>query len=243
MESVNEIIDYLKSISSEKYKANVTKLGIPEKQSLGVSILELRKLAKKMEPSNKLAARLWHTEIHEAKLLAVLITDIYTVNTEWVLSLMKDVYSWDLCDHLCKNLLFYLPEYNDLIIDWQGASKLYYKRAAYALIANSVLHNKDLTDQQVDNYLKIIETHETDSRVHVKKAVSWALREIGKKDTVSCEKAKKVAQKLSESMNANKRWVGKNALNELKKLVSVKERKRLLSANSKARKRNLKNKL
>ena len=102
--SKTEIIEYLKDHSSEKYKANVTKLGIPKDNSLGVSMTELRKLAKQIKPSNSLAKQLWNTNYHEAKLLSVLIMDVYNIDPKWAISLVNDVVSWDLCDHLCKNL-------------------------------------------------------------------------------------------------------------------------------------------
>ncbi|CAM1345641.1 DNA alkylation repair protein [Tenacibaculum amylolyticum] len=233
MNSVNEILEYLKNHSSEKYKENVTKLGIPKENSLGVSIRELRKLAKKLKPSNALAKELWNTYYHEAKLLSVLLIDVYTVDPEWAISLMKDVVSWDLCDHLCKNLLYYLPEYNDLILAWQNDERLYYKRAAFSLIANAAVHDKKMEPLQLDAYLNSIQKHKSDARPHVRKAVSWALRELGKKDIESYKKAVVVAKKLEESDDKNKQWIGKDALREFKQLIPIKNRKRLVSKNSK----------
>ena len=62
MYTIGEILDYLKEHSSEVYKKNVVKLGIPEENSLGVSTLVLRKLAKKIKPSNHLARQLWEIQ-------------------------------------------------------------------------------------------------------------------------------------------------------------------------------------
>jgi len=115
MRSAKEIIEYLKQISSEKYKNNVIKLGIPEECSIGVSTGEIRKLAKKIGVSHDLAKDLWHTEYHEARLLAILIMDTKSVDFRFLDGLMKDIISWDLCDHICKNLIIKLPDYDDLI--------------------------------------------------------------------------------------------------------------------------------
>ena len=103
-----EIIDYLKSEASEKYKENVIKMGIPEKFCIGVSTSTLRKFAKKLDKSNELAFELWNTHYHEARLLAVLIFDYKCLSYDQIDTLMSEVLSWDLCDHLCKNLIINL---------------------------------------------------------------------------------------------------------------------------------------
>ena len=102
---VQEIITQLQGMSNEKYKANVVKMGIPEANSIGVSTGEVRKLAKTIEKSNALAYALWESGYHEARLLAVLLFDKKTLTIKEAAKLMDDVISWDLCDHLCKNLI------------------------------------------------------------------------------------------------------------------------------------------
>lgn len=231
--SINEILDFLKEHGSVKYKENVVKLGIPKENSLGVSTIELRKLAKKIKPSNTLAKQLWDTDYHEARLLSVLIVDVSSVDPNWAISLVDDVVSWDLCDHLCKNLLFKLPEYKDWILSWQNSHKLYHKRASFVLIATAIFHEKEIKEKHIDEYLKIIRNHESDSRVHIRKAISWALREIGKRDVESYKKAKRIAEELVQSPDKNKQWVGKDALKEINQLVVIKDSERLVSKTSK----------
>lgn len=233
MITVDEIIDHLKTKSSKKYKDHVTRLGIPSANSLGVSILELRKLAKKLPNSNELADQLWKTQIHEAQLLSVLVTKLENVDPIWAVSLMNDVKSWDLCDHLCKNLLYFLPEYEEFMEAWQYDERLYFKRACFSLIATAAVHDKMLSEQTLNKYLFIIENHTPDDRLHVRKAISWALREIGKKEVSSLTKAKKVANKLLKNTDKHKQWVGKSAMKELELLVPVKGRKRLVSKKTK----------
>lgn len=229
----DEIIEYLNSISSDKFKNNVVKLGIPEKNSIGVSTGDIRKLAKKLGVNQKLANELWQTQYHEARLLSVLITDIELIDSEYINKLMEDVLSWDLCDHICKNLIIKFPDYEHFIVQWCDESRIYYKRAAYCLIATSAIHSKSLGIEKIDEYLDLIKTHCEDTRVHVKKAISWALREIGKRDFNCQEKAIILAYELRESDNKNIKWIAKDALKELETLVSVEERGRLLTANSK----------
>lgn len=229
----NELISELKSLSSEKYKANVVKLGIPEGCSLGVSTGEVRKLAKTVKKSNDLAYELWHTGYHEARLLAVLVFDPKTLSVCNAGALMEDVISWDLCDHLCKNLLIKIKGYETLIGPWCASDKIYIKRAAFTLMASAAVHEKALPEALVDTYFSLIETYSVDDREHVKKAVSWALRELGKMDMDHRQKAMTVAQRLSETGSKAQVWIAKDALKELEKLVKVEGRGRLIAADSK----------
>lgn len=180
-----EIIDYLKSEASEKYKENVIKMGIPEKFCIGVSTSTLRKFAKKLDKSNELAFELWNTHYHEARLLAVLIFDHKCLSYDQIDTLMSEVLSWDLCDHLCKNLIIKLDYYEDFIFNWIAADHIYKKRASFVLIAASTIHDKSMTKETLDIYLKLVYENSCYEHDHIKKAVSWALREIGK-STAKC---------------------------------------------------------
>lgn len=228
----NEILSGLKALSSEKYKANVVKLGIPEACSIGVSTGDVRKLAKTVGKDNALAHDLWNTGYHEARLLAVLIVDKKQFSLQEAEAFMHDVISWDLCDHLCKNLLIQLKGYEDLIEKWCDAEATYMKRAAFTLMASAAIHEKNLQKEALDHYLSLIRTYSDDEREHVKKSVSWALREIGKRDFDYQEKAVLLAHDLMENGNKAQKWIGKDALKELEKLVKAEGRSRLISSDS-----------
>lgn len=218
----DEVIEYLNKISSDKFKKNVVKMGIPEENSIGVSTGDIRKLAKKIGVSQVLSNELWETGYHEARLLSVLIADINMINFTYIDKIMKDVVSWDLCDHICKNLIVNIPNYEQLIFEWCDDSRLYYKRASYCLIATTVIHNKNLATEEINRYLDLIKSYADDGRPHVKKAVSWALREIGKKDFQCQDKAIILAYEFCEGSSKNKIWIGKDALKELETLVLLK---------------------
>ncbi|WP_319561967.1 DNA alkylation repair protein [Marispirochaeta sp.] len=233
MKSINEIIAQLKQRSTEKYKMNVVRMGIPENYSIGVPTSDIRNLGKSIGISQELAVELWETKYHEARLLSILIMDIREIDHNIVEKLMDDVISWDLCDHICKNLIINLDDYEDFIFNWCNERKVYLKRAAYCLISSSVIKFKNIDDEKIDNYLELIKLYSDDSRLHVKKAISWALREIGKMNHNSHEKAVLMAHDLCESTDKNRTWVGKTSLKELSRLVSINERKRLISTNTK----------
>lgn len=227
-----EIIAELQANSSEKYKANVVKMGIPEEYSIGVSTSVVRGLAKKVGKSNELAYELWESGFHEAKLLAVLLFDKKVMSHEDIEKLIVDVHSWDLCDHLSKNLIIKIKGYDKFIFEWVASQQVYKKRAAFTLIASSVIHNKVIENDTLDDYLRIIRDNSGDEHEHVKKAVSWALREIGKKNFDYNEKALLLAYELKEHGNRTQVWIAKDAIKELENLVKVEGRKRLISSNS-----------
>ncbi|NMA83203.1 MAG: DNA alkylation repair protein [Epulopiscium sp.] len=228
-----EIIRELKKLSSDKHKANVVRMGIPADTSLGVSIANLRKLAKEIKKSNSLAYQLWNTGYHEAKLLAVLIFEKDPIDIKDVEKLMNSVISWDLCDHLCKNLIIKQPYYNKLILSWINSSHTYKKRASFVLMASSLIHDKDLLDSKIDEYLDLIYEYSKDDHEHVKKSISWALREIGKKNFTYNEKALILAYELKATGDKNQVWIGKSVIKELEKVVKISERKRLISTDRK----------
>lgn len=227
-----EIIAELQANASEKYKANVVKMGIPEEYSIGVSTAIVRGLAKKVGKSNELAYGLWESGFHEAKLLAVLLFDKKFISHKDIEKLIVDVHSWNLCDHLCKNLIIKVKNYDRFIQEWIDSHQIYKKRAAFTLIASSVIHNEAIENDTLDDYLRIIRENSGDEHEHIKKAVSWALREIGKKNFDYNEKALLLAYELKEHGNRTQVWIAKDAIKELENLVKVEGRKRLISSNT-----------
>lgn len=229
----NEIIIELKAQASEKYKANVVKMGIPEENSIGVSTSIIRTFAKGIDKSNELAFELWNTGYHEAKLLAVLLFNSKEISSADIEKLMREVISWDLCDHLCKNLIIKRKDYHDFIMKWINSRHIYEKRASFTLMASAAIHDKKISNNILDEYLKLIYEYSDSEHEHIKKAVSWALREIGKKDFAYNERALLVAHELIENGNKTQKWIGKDARKELENLVKVEGRKRLISTKSK----------
>lgn len=224
-----EIIKELQSQASEKYKANVVKMGIPEEHCIGVSTGEVRNIAKKAGKSNELAFELWNTGYHEAKLLAILIFDKKDLTHADIEKLMDEVVSWDLCDHLCKNLIAKRKDYEEFIFKWITSAHIYKKRAAFTLIAASAIHDKKLSNDTLDHYLKLIRGTQDIEHEHIKKAAAWALKEIGKRDFDYNEKALLAAHELLNNGNKAQIWVAKDAIKELENMVKVEGRTRLIS--------------
>lgn len=231
--TVEEIVEYLREIGVESHKASVGRMGIPIENTLGVPTGKIRKCGKQIGKNPELAQELWASGFHEARLLAVLVADPNQFSKTDVEQWLNDIVSWDLCDHLCKNLFMKIPYCIEQIPIWAQNKHEFVLRAAYTLIASVAIHQSDTLDNKLDEYLGLIRDGAVDDRNYVKKAVSWALREIGKSGYEAHERALILANELCESKNTSERWVGRNALKELERLVAVPERRRLISSDSK----------
>lgn len=227
-----EILKELQGQAVRTYKENVVRMGIPEEYSLGVPTPVIRKLSKTIGVSHELAFDLWRTGYHEAKLLAVLLFDKKKITVEDVEYLMSEVVSWDLCDHLCKGLIIKRKDYDRFIDAWIASPHTYKKRAAFTLMASAAIHKKDIPCGRLDEYLHLIREYSQDEHDHIKKAASWALREIGKRDFDFNEKALLLAYDLTENGNKPQIWIAKDAIKELENLVQAQGRNRLISADT-----------
>jgi Predicted DNA alkylation repair enzyme len=231
--TIDLILQELQAYSDDKRKVNLVKLGIPKESSLGVSTSDIRKIAKKYQKDDELAKALWDSKIHDMKLLSVLLLNPQKATDEKIEYYMNEIYSWDLCDHFCKNYLLKTQNYSSYIDKWVANMQTYYKRAAFTLIAAKVVKDKKINNEDLEHYLNYIVDFSADDRAHVYKAISWALREIGKVSLELQEKAIIVAHNLSEDNDSTKQKIGKMALKELENLIEVPGRSRLINRDSK----------
>ena len=230
--TIDDIITLLKEASSEKFKTNIIKLGIPAEHTIGVPTSELRKLAKKIPKEKDFLLALWQTGYHECKILTVLALKPKDCTNKDINYLMDGIISWDLCDLFCKNILIKQADFDRFIQRWIDSEDLFYKRAAFTLIASTSTH-ASLSSEEIKNYLSLIEIHSDDDRLLVKKAASWALRELGKTNEEAKELAINTAETMQKQDSKAKQWVAKDALKELVLLVQAPGRSRLISAKSK----------
>lgn len=219
-----EIVKIIKKSENEKNKAGMARYGINTKNAYGVSIYQLRPLAKEIGKNHELALDLWKTEIHEARILAGFIDEPEKVTEiqmeEWV----KDFDSWDLCDQVCSTLFDKTKFAHQKIAEWSRRKEEFVKRAGFVLIAALAVHDKKLENNYFEDFLKIIKREANDERNFVKKAVNWALRNIGKRNKELNEKAVTLSEELTKRDSKTARWIGKDALREL---TSEKVRNRL----------------
>lgn len=224
---VDAVLAELRALGSEEGRAGMARFGINTENAFGVSMAAARPLARKYRRQHDLAAGLWATGIHEARILAALIDDPKLVTKKQMDAWAAEFNSWDLCDQACMKLFAKTPFVSQQVAKWAKDKREFMRRAAFATIAGYAVHAKKASDDEFLPFLKLIETHATDSRNFVKKAVSWALRQIGKRSAGLHGPALALAERLATSNDKTARWIGKDAAKELsdpKQIARIKAR-------------------
>jgi 3-methyladenine DNA glycosylase AlkD len=213
--NLEQTLALLKEKSNAKYLAGMRRFGIENMHALGIPVPELRKLAKVIKKDHALALALWKTNLHEARLLASMIGDPALFTEEQADKWVKDFNSWDVCDQVCGNLLDRTSFAIEKAFAYSAHEEEFIKRAGFVLMAEYAVHNKSAENEVFISFLPVIEREAWDDRNFVKKAVNWALRQIGKRNndlkTAAIESANRI---LSQNSKAAK-WIAANALKEL----------------------------
>ena len=192
----------------------MARYGIRTDRAIGVTIYELRPLARRLGPDHGLALELWDTGIHEARILAGFVDNPALVTEQQMEAWALDFDSWDLCDQVCG--LFEETSFAwSKAHEWSEREEEFVKRAAFAIVAGLAVHAKDAPDRDFERFLSVIRRAATDDRNYVKKAASWALRNVGKRNPRLNAKAIATAERLRSSASRSARWVGSEALREL----------------------------
>lgn len=209
-----EILTQLHDLANPNNLAGMSRYGINTDQALGISIYDLRRIAKKVEPSHPLAEELWASGIHEARILASYIERPDWVSEEQMERWVIDFDSWDLCDQVCG--LFEQTRHAYVkAFEWSVRSEEFVKRAAFAIIAGLAVHDKQASDQKMARFFPVIACQATDERNFVKKAVNWALRNLGKRNREMNRLAIRTARQIQLLDNRAARWIARDALREL----------------------------
>ena len=213
---LNDVIAELRSLGHPEAAAGMAAYGIKSDRALGVSIPKLQELARKIGTHHKLAGQLWSSAIHEARILACMIEDPQQLTESQLERWIKDVDSWDLCDQCCNRLIGKTALGRPKAIAWSQRPEEFVKRAGFVLMAVLAVHDKAASDRQFEPFFKRIKKEATDDRHFVKKAVNWALRQIGKRNLALNRKAIKVAEDIRRLDSRAARWVANDALRELR---------------------------
>ncbi len=215
--NTTDILQELKKHKNPQNVAGMARFGINPKNTLGISIPLLRVLAKKIGKDHALAQELWKSDIHEARILAALVDDVNLVTQKQMDQWVADFDSWDVCDQVCMNLFDKTPWAYEKAIEWASNRKEFTKRAGFALMAVLAFHDKKAEDKKFDQFFPIIEREAMDERNYVKKAVNWALRQIGKRNNTCMKKATVCANRLIEIDSKSAHWIASDALREFRK--------------------------
>jgi 3-methyladenine DNA glycosylase AlkD len=222
-----ELLAELKQLGNPDRLAGLARYGIKADRAFGVPVPKIRELAKRTGKDHWLAEALWQSGVHEARMLASMVGEPEKVTKGQMERWMADVYSWDICDACCFELFDKTAYAYRKAEEWSRRPEEFVKRAGFAIMAGLAVHDKRAPDQAFLELLPHIEREAEDARNFVKKAVSWALRNIGKRNPSLNEAAIRTAERLASSDSRAAKWVASDALRELR---SDKVRQRLASS-------------
>ncbi|WP_419912944.1 DNA alkylation repair protein [Hoeflea sp.] len=210
----DDVVNWLRAHASPDDVAGMARFGIETGLALGIRNSELRPLARKIKRNHDRALDLWQTGIREARLIACFSDEPRKVSEEQAWAWAADFNSWEVVDH--ATALFVEAGLHDAIIEpFVADEREFVRRAGFATMAWGAVHLKKHPDSVMSAWLPLIEHYATDQRNFVKKAVNWALRQIGKRSLALHAPALALAEKLAASDDRTARWIGKDAVREL----------------------------
>ena len=227
-----EIIYHLKTLANPENVEGMARFGINPRNTLGIPLSTLRPLARETGKNHGLAQQLWDSGIHEARILASIIGKPAQVTEEEMEAWVEDIDSWDVCDQVCMNLWGKSAYAYQKAHEWSTREEEFVKRTAFSLMVAVAIHDKKAGDERFEEFLPVIMAQAADERNFVRKAVNWALRQIGKRNLSLNAKAIDTARQILDSGGRPARWVASDALREL---TSEKIQSRLRDRASKTR--------
>jgi 3-methyladenine DNA glycosylase AlkD len=210
-----EILEKLKSLANPAAVEEMARYGINPNNSLGVSITNVRKIAKETGKDHSLASQLWKSGSREARMLAVLEDEAKLVTGEQMDAWVNDFDSWDVCDHCCSALFRYTELAYQKAVEWSSDEREFVKRAGFVLMATLTISDKKAPDETFESFLTLIKRESGDDRNYVRKAVNWALRQIGKRNPGLNKLAIETAREIHAMGSKSARWIASDALREL----------------------------
>lgn len=208
----------LKAKSTAKDIANLERFAINPTKFFGVSMANLKLLAKPIGRNHELALELWDSGWYEARMLATLIDEPAKVTAAQMDRWCKAFDNWGIVDTACFCLFDRTPYTFEKIHKWSKLKGEFQKRAAFALLWSTSLHDKKSGDEPFLKCLPLIEHAATDERNFVKKGVRMALGAMARRSAVLQAACTELAKRLTQSSDATAKWIGKDTLRELKRL-------------------------
>ncbi len=212
---VKAVLEGLHALADPRVREGMARFAVPTHRALGISVPVLQRLARELGCDHRLAQGLWRSRIHEARHLAAMIEQPELVTERQLDRWVKDFDSWDVVDGCCFNLIIKTPFAWRKAREWSRRPEEFVKRAGFALMAALAIHDKSAPDARFIACLPLIEREAGDDRNFVKKAVNWALRNIGKRNLRLNRAAITAAQKIRKQGSRPARWIAADALREL----------------------------
>lgn len=213
--TVTEVLAWLERRGSRRNREGMAQFGIGSAQAVGVSMATMRPLVKRLGRDHDLAGQLWRSGWLEARVLAAFIADPARLTSRQMEQWVAAFDNWAVCDSMCMHLFDRTPYAWQKIPVWAKRKPEFTRRAAFATLAALAVHDKRAGDRAFLKMLPLIEAAADDDRNFVKKAVNWALRQIGKRNLALNAAAIVVAERLAARESRASRWIGRDALREL----------------------------
>lgn len=210
------LLEKMESLGNPAAMAGMARFGITAKRVYGLSIPQLKKLAREAGRDHIVAKLLWATGIHEARILAVLMDDPLQVSESQMERWARGFDNWAVCDGACIHLFRSSPLARRKCLEWSSRREEFVKRAAFSLMAGLAVGDKGAPDEVFLRFLPVIKQEASDGRNFVKKAVNWALRQIGKRNARLNRAAIRTAQQIHKLGSPSARWIASDALRELR---------------------------
>jgi 3-methyladenine DNA glycosylase AlkD len=211
------LLDRIRELGDERNRQGMARFGINVERACGVSMAVLRPMAREHRRDHALALALWDTGVHEARIMACLVEDPKQAGLEQLGRWVADLDSWDVTDQFCNKLVVKTPHAWALAVEWAARQEEFVRRAGFSLMAQLAVHDRKAPDEAFAALLGLVAAHADDERNFVKKAVNWALRQIGKRNDGLRGEAVETARRLLEKDSKAARWVARDALRELGK--------------------------
>ena len=211
----DDIISKLKTMSNPDAIKGMARFGITPENTFGVSIPNLRKIAKETKKNHALAQQLWESGFRETMILASMVDELEMVTEEQMEKWVLDFDYWEICDQCCMNLFEETGFAYEKAIEWSLRDEQFVKRAGFVLMARLAVSDKKADDCRFEQFFPIMLREADDERNFVKKAVNWALRQIGKRNLVLNEKAIGTAMEMQKIDSKSARWIASDAIREL----------------------------
>ena len=213
--SVADILRELTAKGSAENVAGMARYGIQSPKVYGVPTPALLDLARRAGRSHRLALDLWQTGALEARSIAALVDDPALVTAAQMERWAGDFDNWAICDQVCNKLFDRTKFAWSKAAAWSRRSEPFVKRAGFSLMATLAVHDKRATDDRFLDLLPLIEREATDERNFVRKAVNWALRQIGKRNVRLNRAAIATARRIQAIDSKSARWIASDALREI----------------------------
>ena len=227
--SLKSILKQLEAHAVPGEAEGMARFGITAKTVYGVSTPALKAMAKDIGKNHEVALELWGTEIYDARALAIFIEEPDKITEEQMEAWASDFDSWAICDGACLHAFDKTPFAWKKAIEWSKRKEDFIKRAGYSLMAVLAVHDKKAPDEKFVRFLPLIERAATDERNFVKKAVNWALRQIGKRNLALNEKAIETARSIQKLDSKSAKWIAADAIRELRsEAVQKRLRKKII---------------